>query len=55
MTILYSPSNVLCSSDKPERVKQLAKNLTRFHGGFFELEILETCTTTFLLKTITGS
>ena len=28
------------------------KNLTRFHGGLFQLEILETFAIAFLLKTI---
>ena len=32
--------------------KNSLRNLTRFHGGLFELEILEILTT-FLLKTIT--
>ena len=32
--------------------KNLLRNLTRFHGGLFELEILEIFTTVFLLKTV---
>ena len=31
--------------------KNLSENLTRFHGGLFELGILEIFTTAFLLKT----
>ena len=29
----------------------MLRNLTRFHGGLFELEIIEIFTTAFLLKT----
>ena len=32
--------------------KHSLRNLTRFHGGFFELEIPESFTRAFLLKTI---
>ena len=32
--------------------KNSLQNLTRFHGGFFELEIPESFTRAFLLKTI---
>ena len=32
--------------------KNSLRNLTRFHGGFFELEIPESFTKAFLLKTI---
>ena len=34
--------------------KKSLRNLTRFHGGLFELEILEIFTAAFLLKTITS-
>ena len=32
-------------------MKNLLRNLTRFDGGLFELEIIEISTTAFLLKT----
>ena len=32
--------------------KNSLRNLTRFHGGFFEFEIRESFTRDFLLKTI---